>query len=259
VTVGKGKRIINVAPISVTREAIDKWIDKTRYEVARAARKRRDEADRLRIQSELAAAREAEEADAVEDPEEAVDPNVCNLKLRMDGKKKVHDVVLHADDPLSIVLGKLLGVTADEGEFQITCVAKRLVVKSTDREAMGKSLRFYGLMPNASIVVKAESVDESGVVDASTSKLADRAASKKKRKKGTHTMQSIGIYAKDDNAKGELVDGGGGTVYEQDVSDDEETSQPVQNNDENEANEDVKAHDEAVDAESPSESIEQDE
>ena len=35
-------------------------------------------------------------------------------------------------------------------------------------------------------------------------------------------MHSIGIYAKDDNVKGNLVDGGGGVMYEQEVTDDEE-------------------------------------
>jgi hypothetical protein len=38
-------------------------------------------------------------------------------------------------------------------------------------------------------------------------------------------MQSVGIYGKDDNAKGELIDGGGGTLYEHDVTDDEEEVQ----------------------------------
>jgi hypothetical protein len=47
-------------------------------------------------------------------------------------------------------------------------------------------------------------------------------AAQKKKKKGTHTMQSVGIYSKDDNAKGNLIDGGGGTWYEHDVTDDEE-------------------------------------
>jgi hypothetical protein len=35
------------------------------------------------------------------------------------------------------------------------------------------------------------------------------------------TMHSIGVYAKDDNNKGEHIDGGGGVTYEQDVTDDE--------------------------------------
>jgi hypothetical protein len=52
--------------------------------------------------------------------------------------------------------------------------------------------------------------------------MVDRAAKKTKKRKGSHTMQSVGIYSKDDNAKGELIDGGGGTCYEQDVTDDEE-------------------------------------
>jgi hypothetical protein len=90
-------------------------------------------------------------------------------------------------------------------------------MKSTDENAMKKTLREHRLMPAAAIVVKV------GAGNAATdaSSLKDRAA-EKKRKKGSHTMQSIGIYAKDDNNKGELVDGGGGTCYEQDVSDDEE-------------------------------------
>lgn len=35
-------------------------------------------------------------------------------------------------------------------------------------------------------------------------------------------MQSIGVYAKDDNNKAELIDGGGGVWYEHDISDDED-------------------------------------
>jgi len=35
-------------------------------------------------------------------------------------------------------------------------------------------------------------------------------------------MQSVGIYSKDDDAKAELIDGGGGVWYEHDVTDDEE-------------------------------------
>jgi hypothetical protein len=216
----------------------------------------------LRIQAEQAAAnKDVEGANAVEEPEEIVDPNECNLRLRVDGKKKVHDFTLHADDPLSSVLEKLPGMSPKGGELQITCVAKRLVVKSTDREAMSKSLRNHGLTPNAAIVIKVSAAAD-GSVDASASKLADRAAAKKKIKKGTHTMQSIGIYSKDDNAKGELVDDGDGPVYEQDVSDDEE-EQEVQD-DVSEEPDDVEpgdsvVPDQAKDSESPSTAIERDE
>lgn len=34
-------------------------------------------------------------------------------------------------------------------------------------------------------------------------------------------MASIGIYSKDDNAKGELIDMGGGVWMEHDITDDE--------------------------------------
>lgn len=221
-TIGRGKNVINVAPVHTTREAIDKWIDRTRYEVARASRRRRDEADRVRIQAELATAKEVAEANAVPMPVETVDPNKCTLKLRLDGKKTVYNVVLQANDPLGIVLEKLPSISDSDGEFQITCVAKRLVVKSTDSVAMNRTLQDHGLMPNAAIVVRSlEATDDNNAESTAASKLANRVATKKKNKKGTHTMQSIGIYSKDDNAKGELVDGGGGTLYEQDVTDDE--------------------------------------
>ena len=233
--IGKGKGFVNVAPLTVTRDAVDKWIDRTRYEVAREARKRRDEEDRVRIQAELATAKELERsnADVVDDSAVEVDPDACLVKLRIDGKKKVHDINLRADDPLGVILdhltNEIIGSTekvVKKGEFTITCVAKRLVVKSTDDGAMSKSLRQHGLTPTANIVVKLPGVIEtnSTVNSASTasSRLTDRAASKKKLKKGSHTMQSIGVYSTEDNAKGELIDGGGGTWYEHDVDDDEE-------------------------------------
>lgn len=215
--IGKGKKVINVAPLVVARDCIDKWIQKNRNEMAAAARKRRDEADRVKVQAELAAAskNEGELEDDVE--EEVVDPTVCSLKLRLDGKKKVHEVTLNENDPLSAVLGVLNVDTASEEDIQITCVAKRLVIKSSDTEQIQKSLKDHGLMPAASIVVKIGGA----AAPASSSNLKERAAEKKK-KKGSHTMQSVGIYAKDDNNKAELIDGGGGVWYEHDVSDDEE-------------------------------------
>ena len=231
-TIGKGKAFVSVASLSVARDAFDKWIDRTRYEVAREARRRRDEEDRVRVQAELAAAKEQEQFEApAEAAVEAVDPNACLLKFRIDGKKRVHEASLHADDPLSSLLSLLPDDARanDDDEIQIVCVAKRMVVKSTDSDAMGRSLREYGLVPTASLVIKLPTVpivnddgnDEVPAESVKSSKLADRAAAKKKLKKGTHTMQSIGIYSTEDNAKGELIDGGGGTWYEQDVSDDE--------------------------------------
>jgi thioredoxin 1 len=230
----KGKPFVNVAPLAVARDAIDKWIDRTRYEVAREARKRRDEEDRKRIQVEIMVAREIEDStlNSADDEVDAFDPDACQLKFRFDGKKKIHQISLRADDPLSTLLERILNDTnialhidGDEPEILITCVAKRLVVKSTDQDAMKKSFRDYGLVPTASIVIKLPPVTRTNSDDEASAstplKLADRAASRKKLKKGTHTMQSIGVYSTEDNAKGELIDGGGGTWYEHDVDDDE--------------------------------------
>ncbi|CAB9504858.1 Thioredoxin-like protein CITRX, chloroplastic [Seminavis robusta] len=209
----KGKKVINVAPLVVARDVIDKWVQTNRREMAKAARKRKDEADRAKLELE-----QDDEEDEEEEEEEEIDPTICNLKLRLDGKKKVHEVTMKESDPLSSILDVLKIDASAEEEVRITCVAKRLVVKSSDADAMAKSLKDHGLMPAAAIVVK---VGSSTAPTPGSSSMKDRVA-KRKKKKGSHTMQSVGIYSTEDNAKGELVDGGGGVWYEQDVSDDEE-------------------------------------
>lgn len=220
------QKVINIAPLVVARDTIDKWIQRNQKEMAAAARKRKDELDRAQLVFED----EEEEEDESEEVEE-IDPNSCRLKLRLDGKNKIHDVTLHKDDPLDKVLGEL-NVDEDEDEIQITCAAKRLVVKSKDQEAMKMTLGEHGLMPAANLVVKVGSSSREN-----TSSIKERAAGRKAKKKGSHTMQSIGVYAKDDNNKAELIDGGGGVWYEHDISDDE---------DEGEENKDNKKEEEEV-------------
>jgi len=220
------KKVINVAPLLVARDCIDKWTDQSRHEVAKAARKRKDEEDRARLQREAAERGDEDEEEEEEEEEEAVDDvsNMCSLKLRMKGKNRIHAVSLGGDEPLRHVL-KHLPVSVEKGqEVQITCVAKRLVAKSTDKGIMMKSFRELGLTPSASIVVAVGGSGSSGEEEAGTdgsSSLSQRVAKQKRKKKGSHTMQSVGIYAKDDNAKAELIDGGGGVWYEHDVTDDE--------------------------------------
>mmetsp|Transcript_12635 Transcript_12635/g.27348 ORF Transcript_12635/g.27348 Transcript_12635/m.27348 type:complete len:516 (+) Transcript_12635:430-1977(+) len=219
--IGKGKKAVNVAPLLVARDCIDKWIDKNRYEIAKAARVKRDEIERARLAAE--AELEEDEYDSEEEEEEQVDPNACTIKLRIEGKKKVHSLDMRADDTLSELVNRLPGGVAKDEEIQITCTAKRLIVKSTDTDAMGMSLREHNLMPTASIVVKVGRIG-STASEASKSSLAERAKARQERKKGEHNMASIGIYSKDDNAKGELIDGGGGVWYEHDVTSDDEAS-----------------------------------
>jgi len=229
-TLGKGKKLVNVAPLMVARDAIDKWIDQSRYEIAKAARKRKDEEDRARLEAE--GHFEKDEEEEVEVDEKVVDLDSCQLKVRMEGKKKVHEMSFSADDPVKIILDQLPSKPSDEEEVQITCVAKRLVLKSTEEGSFTKSFRELGLSPSAAVVV---SVGGSKPKEASTTKLAEKAALKK-RKKGSHTMQSVGIYSKDDNAKAELIDGGGGVWYEHDVSDDEETKDEEKTDEDDEQN-----------------------
>ena len=98
-------------------------------------------------------------------------------------------------------------------------MAKRLIVKSTDEAQMSKTLSELKLMPSASIVVK---VGEGNSVEATSTKggLAERAASKKK-KTGSHSMHSIGLYAQDDGNKANTFESGG-VLYEHVLSDDED-------------------------------------
>ena len=212
---GLNKNVVNVSPLSVARDCIDKWIDKNRHKVAADLRKRKDEEDRMKLATLTAAVVDKE----VEgDEEEGVNPDAVTLKVRFEGKKKMHEIEMHADDLLSMIFDKLPIALAAGEEFQITCVAKKLVVKSTDSDKFAQSLRSLGLAPTAAIVIKIGSQEKAE----SSSNLKERVAAQKRIKKGSHSMHSIGIYAKDDNVKGNLVDGGGGVMYEQEVTDDEE-------------------------------------
>ena len=49
-------------------------------------------------------------------------------------------------------------------------------------------------------------------------------------------MASIGIYSKDDNAKGELIDMGGGVWMEHDITDDETDDKEDESSELNEEN-----------------------
>lgn len=222
---GKGKKFINVTPHLVARDTIDKWIDINRRAIAADARKKEDEKARARLINDA-----EEEESEVEDEEEYIvmDSNTCNLKLRIEGKKKIHDLTMSANDTLNNIVDNL-PIDIPKGEqVRIICTARRLDVKNSDEISMGKSLRESKLMPAASIVVKIGSDRAKEFDKTSKSSLKERAAARKSKSK-TNTMQSTGIYSKDDNAKGELIDGGGGVWYEHDVSDDEPEESPASN------------------------------
>uniref|UniRef100_A0A7S4R534 Thioredoxin domain-containing protein n=1 Tax=Ditylum brightwellii TaxID=49249 RepID=A0A7S4R534_9STRA len=240
---GKGKRGVNIAPLLVARDCIDKWIDQNRYKIAAAARKRKDEVERARLSAEAEAAAADADEEEEEEEEEEVDPHACVIKLRIEGKKKVHELEMHGDDPLSKII-TLLPVDVEEGQsVQLTCAARRLVVKSTNDVEMSKSLRQHKLFPSAVVVVKVADSNAKAPTTSNgdTTSLAQRAAAQKSKKKGSHTMQSVGIYSKDDNAKSELIDMGGGVWYEHDITDDE--GEEDENNSESNTTDEVKEKD----------------
>ena len=218
--VAKGKRIVNIAPFVEGRNTIDRWIDKNRYQIAAASRKRKDELNRARLaaEAEEAAKNQVDESEEEEEEEEAEESNECNLKLRLEGKKKIYDINIEdgTTDTLSSLLEKLPFDVEDGETVQFTCVAKRLIVKSTDDTQMSKTLAELKLMPSASLVVKIGDGNDTATTKGS---LAERAS--KKKKTGSHSMHSIGLYAKDDNNKAETFESGG-VLYDHVLSDDED-------------------------------------
>jgi len=230
---GKGKTFVSVAPIMVARDTIDKWIDMNRRAIATALRKKQDEVARLKLLDEAEEV-DTDEEDSDDEPE-VLDPNECNLKLRIEGKKKIHDLKLAADDTLEDLINNLPVAVSKDKEITIICMARRLNVKSSNEKAMAKTLRESKLMPTASIVIK---IGSGATQAGGSNSMKERAAARKSKTK-THTMQSIGIYAKDDNAKGELIDGGGGTWYEQDVTTDDEGEGAENTGEEEEKDEDI--------------------
>ena len=220
--VGKGKCVVNVAPFVVGRDCIDKWIDRNRYLIAKSARKRKDEENLARLAAEAEeAARNQPEVEEESEEEEVEDDCLCTIKFRLEGEKKTHEIELDRDDTLNTLLD-MLPFKVDEGEtVQFTCVARRLVVKSTDADKMAKSLLDLKLAPSASIVVK---VGEGSAQSSGKGSMAERAAARKKKSSGSHSMHSIGLYSQNDGSKAETFESGG-VLYDHDVSDDEDEAE----------------------------------
>ena len=185
-----------------------------------------------------------QEQESVSVKKVTVDKNISKLKIRFQGLKKIHSFEMNKSDKLSSVLGQLKEISNYDGELsdvQVTCASKRLVFSCTP-ENMEKELEELDLYPAVSIVIKFPSGGES-MEQPTNGSLADRAKANKEKKKGSHTMQSVGIYSTNDNAKGELIDGGSGVLWEHDISDDdeEESNQETVNDDSDDNGNEVNA------------------
>lgn len=170
----------------------------------------------MAAEAEERAMNEAEMSEPEEIEED--DDSACVIKLRLEGKKKIHDIAMEEDDSLNALLAKLPFSVEDGETVQFTCAARRLIVKSSDTGTMQKTLSELKLTPEATVVVK---IGEKKA-DVSRGSLAERSSSTQKKKTGSHSMHSIGLYAQNDGKKAEEFDGGGGVMYEHDVTDDED-------------------------------------
>lgn len=211
------KKYINLTALTIARDSIDKWIDRHRRDIAAAERKRADDALRSKLAAEDTHVFESKTKEMNSVIETVAEANVTNIQIRLEGKKKIYSFKVSIEDPLTSILNYSPLIDMDTTNVTITCTGKKLTVKSGDAPTMQKSFRELKLYPNVVLVIKVGDLSKSN-----TSQLKERAEQRRTLKKGEHTMQSIGIYAKDDGAKGELIDGGGGVWYEHDVSDDDE-------------------------------------
>eukprot|EP00934_Nitzschia_sp_Nitz4_P002608 Nitzschia sp. Nitz4//scaffold42_size132992//38795//40678//NITZ4_003388-RA/size132992-processed-gene-0.31-mRNA-1//-1//CDS//3329551685//2598//frame0 len=218
---------VNLSGLVLARDTIDKWLPGPKAKAVQPKKKVSPPKTTSKVTAAFTSVKQT--------PSTKVKKDKCSLKVRLNGKNRVHELELSPSAPISAVLDALeLESTED---VQIVCAAKRLVVHSSNTTSMALSLTEHGLTPSASLVVQVGHAAESE----SKPRLSERPHPKKS--KGSHTMQSVGIYAKDDQNKAELIDGGGGVWYEHDVSDDDDDKEKLEDdeksNDESSVDEDA--------------------
>jgi thiol-disulfide isomerase/thioredoxin len=224
------QEVINTVPLAIGRDSISKWLEKHRGSgIAPYTSLKRIQETTNEISS-LTTLSQHEEPDLrqrqVSTGSTATTTSTTTLvKYRFEGKNKVHEAHVNVHTSLKDFIHRYClddaALSYKLDDVQITCISKRLIIKLSDHNgSMDKSFHDHGLYPSAQLVVKLVSVEDTKKSSNNNHNLKER-ATKRKKKRGSHTMQSVGIYAKDDNNKAELIDGGGGVWYEHDVSDDE--------------------------------------
>jgi len=227
----------NLAPLMICQSSLDKWISIHSRQLAMDERKRIDQLALSQLEIT-----EEEYDDEYDDEEEEEDDGFVQIRLRIQGKQKVHELKLSSQDTTLTELVQPYLEQDQKEEFHIVCPSKKVSISSTDTETMSSTLQqcsFIG--PMTSLVLQFSSSNKSeDTTQDDKHKLQQRAAARRSKQTGYHTMQSVGIYSKDDNVKGELIDGGGGVWYEQDVTtDDEAETQDEPNEEDNEEDHDT--------------------
>jgi len=249
----------NIAPIKIITSTLKSYIHSKGIYIKNEERKRKDDLDKLEL--DLGGDDEYDTDDEEEEgtKERDDDPNLCSIRLRIqqqNSKKKPVTIEYQLDPDktsLSSIIPMILSAINHNNddnndsaplEIQFVCTSKKLSLSSTnpshESKIKEKSLRDLGFMPSISLVAniippnaadgktsstKEENDDTTNTTTTKEEMLKARRnkqSTKRNKGSGSHTMQSVGIYSKDDNAKGELIDGGGGVWYEHDVSDDDE-------------------------------------
>jgi len=235
----------NIAPIKIITSTLKAYIHKKGIYIKNEERKQKDDADKLEldlIDDEYDTDDEEEEGEK----ERNDDPNLCSIRLRIQqqqSKKKPITIEYQLDPDkttLSSIIPMILSAinqnNDDPPEIRFVCTSKKLLLSSTNPSHVSKiqekSLRDLGFMPSislvANIIPSGDTISNKEETDTTKTKAEmlkarrNKQSTKRNKGSGSHTMQSIGIYSKDDNAKSELIDGGGGVWYEHDVSDDDD-------------------------------------
>ena len=203
----------DIARVALVRDAVDANEKQAAGLERDKVRKAKGEEETKRAKEEAAEdearrqeEKEKEEGERGEERERLRE--VCVVKFRRIGGKKVETLEVAKEGTMEeFVEGATEGDT--EG-VEVTCVNKKRII---EREDWGMTMEELDLLPGCSLVLNREVEEEEG--GGAGKKAGGGGGARRKIKKGSHTMASVGIYSTRDNMKGELIDGGGGTVYEQ--------------------------------------------
>ena len=225
-------RRVNVAPLSIITDCVDKFVkvQRTKFLNERRAgeddkakegiQKMLDEEEKTKAeirakaeaekQAELLKEAEKRKAEAEKMKQLEIDGQV-RLKWRLSDKKKTHVSEFSEDDPIQALFVQVLNHTEGDEEttFTLTCAAKKIVLNSSSVESE-TTFADVGLVGSCSVVIAQDGGIErasSGEINEEGRAMARQRRKSKRRGNGPATLHSIGVYSKNDNKKNVYSDG----------------------------------------------------